>query len=787
MTRNLYKDAADSLSKVLHIAEVLQQRSFEMERKMIRLNNICKSFNGKRILDNINISFKTGEITFIVGTSGAGKTTLLNIIGGLDRPTSGNVVFDGRNIGEDLNEYRAKNIGFVFQDFNLIPGLSVVQNIEIATEISGIKKNMDEIISEVNALGIADPYQRVETLSGGEKQRVAIIRSICKDADILIADEPTGSLDSNNADLVLDMLQSIKDDKHIIIVSHDMEKAKKYADRIVTIRDGNIVSDEIIANECQSILNRNNKADSPVCDKSSMLHTIFILGRNSVRKRLSKIISIALVIALSIASLATVININELGSALTHNVNVNYLENDLMNLYYDVTPNTSRMEYPFTEDDIQNVKNEYDIKETVLIYLADNHDWFFTSESQMSDACLKQINIDDFFEERVLSNDIEGEFIAGNNEIIVAEDVAEELFGGDCIGKNVTLNNGEGYSIDYTIVGINHTKNPSDEFYSFVSAESLKILLADIMDENLYNRQILSPFYTEIHSMTTGGIYGSMNPLDNKEDLLYGNYPSSNEEVIISSALLLNVFGEFDIDKNYSADEITSGEITSADIDKIFSKKFALNFNGIFTVYISGIYLSDDIEIRFTDELITEMQIVDPIGIDVYAANPEQVTEMRDSINEKYAFNADIQLDTLKNNISNQTKFFSTALILLGIVLLCISGALLSSFSKIAVLERKKEVAVIKSLGADNRSVLFILLFDSAVISVISFFISLIVFAAFKFVLPYILSNIEIISLGFPIGLILLISVIFSLLIFLQTSLSLRKLVKQMPAELFAQ
>lgn len=757
--------------------------------RMLELISISKKYDEKSILDNVNISLNKGKVTFIVGASGAGKTTLLNIIGGLDKPTSGSVIFNGKDIGNDLSTYRAKNIGFVFQNFNLISGLTIVQNVEIATEISGILKNTDEIISEIESLGISDPHQKVETLSGGEKQRAALIRSICKDADILIADEPTGNLDSSNACLVLDMLQSIKTDKYIIIVSHDIEKARKYADRIITLSDGNISSDETLCNDSGLSLKESDEIITykPHYEKASFFNTILTLGKNSVSLRKGKIFSIALVIAIAIASLATVINLNKSGNDISNNVNINYLENDLMNLYYGNMPNTRYMEHPFSKEDILSLKNDYDIKENVLIYLNESNDWIFSYGSKTANVCLKQININDFFKERVFSNDVEGGFISNKNEVIIADDVAGQLFEDNCIGKSIKLNDGKGNSTDFTIVGINHTKNPFDETYSFVSAESLKDFLSRMMKENIFQRQELMTYYTEIQSMTTGGLYGSMSPVEEKENLLYGKHPASDENVLISSGLLVNVLEYFNIEKNYSYEDITKGIILSEDVNSIFSKKLALNFNGLFDIYVSGVYLSDKIEMRFTNGLITKMQTVDPIGLDVYVTNPEQVSKMKADINEKFIFEVRTELETLKGNVSMQTRFFSIALVLLGIVLLCISCALLSSFSKIAVLERKNEVAIIKSLGANNRSVLLILLFDSAVITLLSCLLSIIIFAALKFTIPYILTDIKLFTSGFPVGLIILISVIFSLLIFAQTGLTLRKLVKQMPAELFAQ
>ncbi|HBC30843.1 MAG TPA: hypothetical protein DC024_06315, partial [Clostridiales bacterium] len=535
---------------------------------MILLKKIFKKYGDKEILRDIDLTINSGEVTFIVGTSGAGKTTLLNIIGGLDKPTSGTVIFDGQNIQDDLISYRAKNIGFVFQDYNLISGLSVTQNVEIATSFSGTKKDAEGIRSEIVALGISDPEQNVETLSGGEKQRVAVIRSICKDADIIIADEPTGNLDSSNADLVLELLHSLKTDKHIIIVSHDMEKANKYADRIITLSDGNIISDETLQPNKPIVHSKPDILKIELSGNKPSFFSVFMtLGKNSVMLRKGKILSIVLVIALAITSLATVINLNQSGNDLLRNVNVNYLENDLVNLYYRSTPNTGFMEMPFTNKEIQWIQSNYDINEHVPLYLNITNEWLFNAAERTANVCLKQININDFFKERVMSNEIDGRFLTDENEIIIAADVAQQLFDENCIGKEVSLHDGRGNSIRMTIVGINYTRNPFDEIYSFVSTDKIKEWLSSRITTTIFEYQELSTYYTEIQRVITGGgLKGSMKAVDNTEELLYGKMPDSSDKIVISSGLLSNMLSSFEIDNNYTQDQVITGEISHDDI-----------------------------------------------------------------------------------------------------------------------------------------------------------------------------------------------------------------------------
>jgi len=588
-------------------------------------------------------------------------------------------------------------------------------------------------------LGISDPDQKVETLSSGEKQRAAVIRSICKDADIIIADEPTGNLDSSNADLVLKLLQSLKPDKHIIIVSHDKELAYKYADRIVTLSDGYVVGDETL-HKTQKVIEHIelDVSKNEISSKKSLFFSVFMtLGKNSVMLRKGKIMSIALVIALAIASLATVISINQSGSELSHNVNVNYLENDLINLYYGATPNAGHMEMPFTDNEIKWITNNYDIKDKVLLYLPIDNEWLFSTATKTANAYLKQININDFFENRIMSNKIEGKFLTNKNEIIIAEDVARQLFNENCIGKEVTLNDGKGNSIQMTIVGINQTRNPFDEIYSFISADVIKDLLSSKISSTIFKRQELVTYYTEIQYMSVGGLYGSMKAINTTEELVYGKMPNSSDKILISTELLTNVLSYFGINKNYTTEQVIAGEISLDEISKVFAQKLALNFNGVFEIYISGIYVSNDIEMRFTNELIHEMQKIDPIAIDIYVLNPDKIITIRDNIKANTDFEVNTQLQTLKDNVLMQTRFFSFALVLFGVILVMISGALLSSFSKIAVLERKKEVAIIKSLGANNRNVLSILLFDSGVIAVLSFFLAMLIFAVIKLTNQY--------------------------------------------------
>lgn len=201
-----------------------------------------------RANDDINFEIKKGELTIIVGASGAGKSTLLNILGGMDTPTKGDVIVNGKDISNDtpkqLTTYRRLSVGFVFQFYNLIPNLTALENVELASQISPNSLDVAEVMAEV---GLAKRTNNFPAqLSGGEQQRVAIARAIAKNPDLLLCDEPTGALDYKTGKSILKLLQdfSHKTDKNVIIVNHN-GMIKPMADHIIEIGDGQVKNDEL--------------------------------------------------------------------------------------------------------------------------------------------------------------------------------------------------------------------------------------------------------------------------------------------------------------------------------------------------------------------------------------------------------------------------------------------------------------------------------------------------------------------------------------------------------------
>ena len=221
---------------------------------MLQIQNICKQYTTgtlvQKALDNVSLTLRDSEFVAILGPSGSGKTTLLNIIGGLDRYDSGDLIINGISTRKyrdrDWDSYRNHTIGFVFQSYNLIPHQSILANVELALTISGVsrgerRRRAMEALEKVGLAG--QSHKKPNQMSGGQMQRVAIARALVNDPDILLADEPTGALDTDTSLQVMDLLKEVAKDRLVVMVTHNPELAQQYATRIVRLQDGKIIGD----------------------------------------------------------------------------------------------------------------------------------------------------------------------------------------------------------------------------------------------------------------------------------------------------------------------------------------------------------------------------------------------------------------------------------------------------------------------------------------------------------------------------------------------------------------
>ena len=287
---------------------------------MLQLKNIYKVYETgdlkQTALDGVSLNFRESEFVAILGQSGSGKTTMLNIIGGLDQYDKGDLIINGKSTKEfkdrDWDAYRNHSIGFVFQSYNLIPHQTVLSNVELALTLSGVskterRKRAKEVLERVG-LG-KQLHKRPSQMSGGQMQRVAIARALINDPDILLADEPTGALDSETSVQIMDLLKEISKDKLIIMVTHNPELAEEYANRIIKLRDGNIVDD---SNPCRiEELQVNKERGKRKLSKTSMsFGTALSLSLNNLKTKKARTLMTAFAGSIGIIGIALILSLS---------------------------------------------------------------------------------------------------------------------------------------------------------------------------------------------------------------------------------------------------------------------------------------------------------------------------------------------------------------------------------------------------------------------------------------------------------------------------------------------
>lgn len=468
-------------------------------------------------LKDVNLSLDKGELVSIVGESGSGKSTLMNLLGGLDSQFSGEITIDGQNMStfkeKDFVNYHKEKIGFVFQSFNLVSHLSVLDNVTLAMTLSNIdKKTRVARAREVlKQLGLDDQYKKKPSqLSGGQKQRVAIARALVNDPDIIIADEPTGALDSQTTDQVLDIIQDIaKTGKLVIMVTHS-EKVAARSTRVVTIDDGKIIGDirqgEIALHE--NLLEIQQKTKS----KNLTFFAAIRLALLNMKEKLARNILIALGGSIGIMSIIVMLSLGEgVNDYLTEtmNANVNPLVSEVRMPIVMETNNSENTDSsmmimtpagaeipagsapsgppagvtqsdPFGEEDLEKLRNVPHVAEVNLAY---------SSLTIGSDNVIYEGEKYAFMNFGTTSGMTDSNILYGAfpeaGEILITEGVANQMAGTaeEAIGKEVTVDvtiDGESLEKNYVISGIYSAGQAIGAFESvYMSTESFETLTAE--------------------------------------------------------------------------------------------------------------------------------------------------------------------------------------------------------------------------------------------------------------------------------------------------------------------
>ncbi len=343
---------------------------------MLKLENISKRYvigeTFVEALKGVSIEFRNNEFVSILGPSGCGKTTLLNIIGGLDRYTDGDLFISGKSTklykSSDWDNYRNHTIGFIFQSYNLIPHQSVLSNVELALTLSGVSKNerRKRAIEALEKVGLSDQmYKRPNQMSGGQMQRVAIARALINNPEILLADEPTGALDSETSVQIMALLKEIAKDRLVIMVTHNPELAEEYSTRIINLLDGNIThdSDPYSAPIIQETEEKSKKKSGKAAKKPSMSFlTALSLSLNNLLTKKTRTVLTSFAGSIGIIGIALILSLST-----GVNAYINRVEEETLSSY-PITIEEAGMDMGSLADDLMKATEEKEQTDSEKIY-----------------------------------------------------------------------------------------------------------------------------------------------------------------------------------------------------------------------------------------------------------------------------------------------------------------------------------------------------------------------------------------------------------------------------------
>ena len=782
---------------------------------MLEISKICKDYVLKdqtvSALKDIDICFRRSEFVSILGPSGCGKTTLLNIIGGLDRYTSGDLIIDGVSTKEykdkDWDNYRNHKVGFVFQNYNLIPHQTVLENVEIALTLSGIKKDERKrrAIEVLEKVGLKDKLKsKPNQLSGGQMQRVAIARALVNDPEIILADEPTGALDSKTSVQIMEILKEISKDKLVVMVTHNPDLAEEYSTRIIRLLDGELKQDTNPYNHEESIkeieshkaelekdaANNDEKSFKKTEKKKSM--SFFTALALSFKNMLTKkgrtimvsfagsigIIGIALILAVSAGMTGYIENMQS-DSLSSYPVSVSCVAIDYQSAMDNITGGNSTVT---TDDDGLTVYNPQDVLIRMGRYNYMSADFvnyikdYYSNNDKMN--MINDYNISYATTMRILTQNSLGAYVAINSSVMTSaiSGVTSSTFFEGLNNQNYLLSL-------YDVVGGENAHYPTNrnEVALVLSGDSVSTTLLDSLgieysigeDGNYTNLQyediigktyklLLNDAYYNAETEQANANFDLLNSTDtaasfyqqySQQDLenLYND--ENTIELTITCVLQLkddaagSIFSDGimytqDLVEFYRNDCKSSNVVQTLKTKYLDSEGYLINgdepFVNRYTVRISELqqYLKMDngmfsyntpnemkvalnsyFQINLTDEELIDLYLQVygasdvPTGIYFYASNfdsKDDIIAMIDSWNARegvYTITYTDSSELLTNILGNLVNIISYVLIAFAAISLVVSSIMIAIITYTSVIERTKEIGVLRSIGASKRDV----------------------------------------------------------------------------------
>ena len=678
---------------------------------MLKLKNISKSYKTgdfiQHALNNINLEFRKNEFVAILGPSGSGKTTLLNIIGGLDRYDKGDLIINNKSTkkfkDKDWDAYRNNCIGFIFQSYNLIPHISILENVEMSLTLSGIRKRVrrKKALNALEKVGLKDHiHKKPNQLSGGQMQRVAIARSLVNDPEIILADEPTGALDTKTSKQIMDLIKEIAKDKLVIMVTHNPELAKKYSTRTVEFLDGNLT------NDTNPVLDEEKNDNSIKIKKTSMnFLTALNLSFNNIKTKKGRTAITAFASSIGIIGIALILSLsNGLDIQIDKFEKETLSQSPIIISEQSMTMNEETMK-DMNNDKLKNypkekiVYSQKDIEETLI------HNNKITEEYIDYIKKIDSKNISGITYQRatnfiVISKNKENEYklitptsgmnpwtvlpIKDNNEV---SEVITNNF--DIIAGKIN-NNEPGIIIQ--VDNKNQLYNSTlkqlgieDEKISFEELMSKKIKI--VLNDNYYEeqsgyfipKQDYEKMYNEDENLTIN-VQAIIRGKEGKEMLTVGKgitYTDALNKLVIEKNKNSKIVKAQE-DKDYNI-------LTNQPFDEKNTKKNMLSYLGANTT---------------------------PLAISIYPNDfnsKNKILKHLDKYNENKETNDKIQYTDMAAMISSLTSDIMDAitivLIAFSAISLVVSSIMIGIITYISVLERTKEIGILRALGARKKDI----------------------------------------------------------------------------------
>lgn len=801
---------------------------------MLELKNIKKDYISSdtkvSALKGIDITFRKHEFVSILGPSGCGKTTLLNIIGGLDDYTKGDLIINGKSTKKfkdsDWDTYRNHNVGFVFQSYNLIPHQSVLANVELALTLSGVsaterKRRAQKALEEV---GLKDQiHKKPNQLSGGQMQRVAIARALVNDPDIILADEPTGALDSKTSVQIMELLKSISKDKLIIMVTHNPDLAKEYSTRIIKLLDGNMVSDskpyEPKKKEEQEFTTKGKKSMS--------IKTAFSLSLNNLMTKKGRtfltsfagsigIIGIALILSLSNGVQNYIDSIEE-DTLSTYPISIYKQNVDMSSIMVSMMGMNDKKEHPFDKIYINNIMNN--VVETMANQVQSNdlHEFKkFIEEEHLSEYTnsieygynitlnvynadysngIVKVNPNEIFDNVGLS-EMMGNTNYGDSATYSQTEVFKQLLDNENLLKDqYNLVSGK-WPTEYNEVVLIVDENNEISDYTLYSlgvlnTEPLKEAIKGIFGGNKteFNPEETSYDYNELldlklklilstsYYQKSGNVYidksGDDNYvkslIDNGVDLKIVGIIKPNEERMSNK-----VYGNIGYTRSlvdYAIDKTLETEIAKSQLDnKEINVLTGMNFSSKFDInnltneqkyYLASlsqeelISLMTSMENNTYDNVISELGIVDkdyPSSINIYPKDfesKETISNIIEDYNKKKTDNNELDkvinytdiVGLMMSSVTSIVNVISYVLIAFVAISLVVSSIMIGIITYISVLERTKEIGILRAIGASKKDVSRVFNAETMVIGLVSGTIGIVVTLILNIIINIVLKH----------------------------------------------